>query len=261
MSCTGGKCHMTEHENPRQAEPPGASPPAGPPSGDLTPAVYRLGIGSISDVVFGLALSIGSLILVSQTPSTGDALALGIFYFGFSFFIVILVWLGFRRITVVLPYETQATLTVNVALLFCVAIEPFLFYVMVTTNVIGADATMAFAIDLGVMMSLLSALGYLLLQEEKGNAHRRIARAAIDRIDRSTIYHMVVGGIFLVSALPVFWTISFSGGPIRYDIWYFGLVWIFAVQARSAVSLRARVPKGSLDSLVTPRQPSGTEAR
>jgi len=252
---------MTEHEDPRSAEAPVGSSPAVPAVGWPTPPAYRLGIGSISDVVFGLALSIGSLILVSQTPTTGHALAFGIFYFGFSFLVVILVWLAFRRITVVLPYETQATLAVNVALLFGVAIEPFLFYVMITPNAIGADASMAFAVDLGVLMFLLAALGYLLLQEEEGEAHHRIARDVIDRIDRSTIFHLVVGGIFLVSAAPLFWNLQFAGGPIRYDLWYFGLAWIFAVQARSAANVRVRGLPGSPNTLSTPGRPSGTEAQ
>ena len=231
---------MTEHEAERPTDSPAGMASVVPPPEGPAPPVYRLGIGSISDVVFGLALSIGSLILVSQTPSTGHALALGIFYFGFSFLAVILVWLAFRRITVILPYETQATLTVNVALLFCISIEPFLFYVMVTPNAIGADASMAFGVDFGVMMLLLSALGYLLLQEEQGDTQHRIASDVIARIDRSTVFHIVIGAIFLVSASPVFWTIQLAGAAVRYDFWYLGMVWIFAAQARSAASARGR---------------------
>jgi len=235
---------MSEREAGQPARTRSGPPPTAPPGAPPPPA-YPLGIGSISDVVFGLALSIGSLILISQTPSTGHALALGIFYFGFSFLAVILVWLAFRRITVVLPYETQATLTVNVALLFCVAIEPFLFYVMVTPNAIGADASMAFGVDFGAMMLLLSALGYLLLREEQSDVYHKITREVLDRIDRSTVFHVVIGVVYLVSAAPVFWTIRFSGGAVRYDIWYLGLVWIFTSQARSAASLRDHGVQGN----------------
>ncbi|HYA56843.1 MAG TPA: hypothetical protein VEH57_00015, partial [Thermoplasmata archaeon] len=140
---------------PLPAEPTVSSLSGAGTGGPSLPTEFKVGIGSISDVVFGLALSIGSLMLVARTPQTGSSLLSGIYYFGFSFLIVILVWLSFRRIVVVLPYETPATLIVNVALLFCVAIEPFLFYVLVTVSAVGADASVAFAADLGAMMFLL----------------------------------------------------------------------------------------------------------
>lgn len=201
---------------------------------------FAVGIGSISDVVFALALSIGSLILVDKTPQTGYALVQGIYYFGFSFLIVILVWVSFRRIVVVLPYETQGTLAVNVALLFCVAIEPFLFFVLVTTNTVGEDASMAFAVDIGVMMLLLSALDVLLLREERNNSQRNLPQDVVDRQGRFILLHLAFGSVYLVSAFPLFWTLGFAGTPIRYDVWYVALVWMFGIQVRWALAPRPK---------------------
>ena len=229
---------MTDPSTPKPAESRAGSPIGAPTEGLPLLAGLKVGIGSISDVVFGLALSIGSLILVSKTPQNGYELVQGIYYFGFSFLIVILVWLSFRRIVVVLPYETETTLAVNVALLFCVAIEPFLFYVLVTTSTVSDDASTAFAIDIGVMMFLLSVLDYLLLREERSNPLRKLPQDAIDRQGRSILRHIVVGSIYLVSALPLFWVITVAGSPVRDYLWYFALIWVFVTQARGAAVAR-----------------------
>jgi uncharacterized membrane protein len=231
---------MMDLNTPNPAESAASSPSGAATESALAPAGFRVGIGSISDVVFGLALSIGSLILVSKTPQNGYELVQGIYYFGFSFLIVILVWLSFRRIVVVLPYETQTTLAANVALLFCVAIEPFLFYVLVTTSTVGDDVSTAFAIDIGAMMLLLSALNYLLLREERSRSLRKLAQKEVDRQGRFILLHIAVGGIFLVSAFPFFWTTTIVGAAFRYGLWYFGLIWTLAVQARWASASRPR---------------------
>jgi len=222
---------MSEREAGQPARTRSGPPPTAPP-GALPPPAYPLGIGSISDVVFGLALSIGSLILISQTPSTGHALALGIFYFGFSFLAVILVWLAFRRITVVLPYETQAPLTVNVALLFCVAIEPFLFYVSVagTGTSVGGPASMALALDVGVMMLLLAAFYFLLEAEDRKVSHRPVDPGILRQLWVGSVGRVVVGTVFLVSALPLFDSPGPLGSTVREDIWIVALGLFFVVQ-------------------------------
>jgi len=236
---------MTDPSTPPPAEPGVGSPIGASTSGSPVATDFRVGIGSISDVVFGLALSIGSLILVAKTPQNGDALVHGVYYFGFSFLIVILAWFSYRRIVVVLPYETVPTVIVTVGLLFCVAIEPFLFYVLVTTGTIGDDASMAFAIDIGVMMFLLSALTYLLLREERSNSTRKLSRELRGRQARSILLHLAVGSIYLVSALPVFWTLTLLGGPARELLWYFALGWVFALQARMYSTPRAHPGPGT----------------
>ncbi len=244
----------------KPAESTPSSPTGASTADPSVPASFKVGIGSISDVVFGLALSIGSLILVSKTPQNGYELAQGIYYFGFSFLIVILVWLSFRRIVVVLPYETQATLAVNVALLFCVAVEPFLFYVLVTTSTVGDDASTAFAIDIGVMMFLLSALDYLLLKEERSNPLHRLPQEVIDRQGRSIVLRIAAGSIYLVSAFPLFWAITIAGSPVREDLWYFALIWGLAIQVRWAAFPRPRPGAEKSESLVADTKAERAEA-
>lgn len=252
---------MMDPSTPKPAES-AASSPTGASTADPPLATgFKVGIASISDVVFGLALSIGSLILVSKTPQNGYELVQGIYYFGFSFLIVILVWLSFRRIVVDLPDETSATVVVNVALLFCVAIEPFLFYVLVTTSTVGDDASTAFAFDIGVMMFLLSILDYLLLRERRSHAVRKLTQDVVDRQGRSILLHLATGSIYLVSAFPLFWTVTIAGSAIRYDLWYFALFWVLAMQAHWVAAARPQLRAEKSSSAIASSRGGQAEAR
>jgi len=85
-------------------------------------------IESLSDLIFGLALSIGAISLVSRVPATPSRMLIDISQFGFSFLILVSVWLGFTNIMSVLPLEDGTTVILNLVLLFLVSIEPYLFY-------------------------------------------------------------------------------------------------------------------------------------
>lgn len=62
-------------------------------SADPPPRI-RVRIESLSDLVFGLALSIGSIILVGKQPQTGQDIAVNVLLFGFGFLIIVMTWLG-----------------------------------------------------------------------------------------------------------------------------------------------------------------------
>jgi hypothetical protein len=51
----------------------------------------KVRIESLSDLVFGLALSIGSLTLIGKLPQTAQDLVTDVVLFGFSFLIVVLI--------------------------------------------------------------------------------------------------------------------------------------------------------------------------
>jgi len=191
----------------------------------------RLGIETISDVVFGLSLEIGSIALVAKLPRSGSDLTSKIVEFGFSFVIVFMIWFAYRRAVVTLPHETQRTLIVNVALLFCVAIEPFLFYVLVAgSGAVTGAASIAFALDVGAMMLLLSALYYLLLAEERKATPGRVHPTVLQQIRVSMIGRVVVAFVFFVSALPLFAGSGVLGLTVREDVWVIALGIFFAVQ-------------------------------
>ncbi|MDA4132872.1 MAG: TMEM175 family protein, partial [Thaumarchaeota archaeon] len=65
--------------------------------------------------------------LVSNPPTDVQAVYNDLATFGFSFLILITMWLRYTRIMSVFPIETRRVNNLNILLLFCVSIEPFLF--------------------------------------------------------------------------------------------------------------------------------------
>ena len=217
------------------AAPTDAVPEAGGTprsSGSSRPPRVQLGIGTIADVVFGLSLEIGSIALVAKLPQTASDLSRDIVEFGFTFVVIFMVWFAYRRAAVVFPHETQRTLIVTVAILFCVAIEPFLFYVSVagTGTSVGGPASMALALDVGAMMLLLSAFYFLLHAEDRKVSQRQIHPGILRQLWVGSVGRIVVGTIFLVSAVPLFDTPGPLGTTVREDIWILALGLFFAVQ-------------------------------
>lgn len=188
----------------------------------------RIRIESLSDLVFGLALSIGSLVLIGKAPQSGQDLAVNILLFGFGFLVVVMIWLGYSRTMAVLPGEAPSALYFNLILLFCVALAPYLFYVLSsspTDDVLNAGSV-AYALDVGFMFLLLAALARLVVKgEEKARSggHSLVHPVVIKRF-RAIMKAEIAGGlIFVVSSLPVFW-VNTPVGFLRFILWYSAFV-------------------------------------
>src|SRR3989449_7614302 len=115
-------------------------------------------IQSLSDLIFGLALSIGALNLIASKPPDTAALLGNIASFGFSFLVLILVWFRYTEIMSVLPVETTRTRALNTIMLFLVAIEPYLFnqisfgFAAPSNPTLPQDAACAtYALDIGTI--------------------------------------------------------------------------------------------------------------
>ncbi len=88
--------------------------------------------------------------------------------FGFSFLIIVANWVAYTRIDSALPVETSSALILNLALLFCVVIEPFLFYVFETSTGAFYDTTSAaFAPSRGMMAIMLNVARKTLMYEPR----------------------------------------------------------------------------------------------
>ena len=99
---------------------------------------------------------------VNEIATTGELLN-DIAVFGFSFLILISVWLRYTKIMSVLPLENRWVISLNTALLFTVSIEPFLFNVLQLDNVLSRDSSsQVYAIDLGIMMMILGGFSLVL---------------------------------------------------------------------------------------------------
>ncbi len=200
----------------------------------------KIRIESLSDLVFGLALSIGSVFLIGRVPQTGQDLAVNILLFGFSFLILVMTWVGYSRTMTVLPVEVPFALLLNLLLLFCVALEPYLFFNLVSVSVDSLDLlnseSIAYALDVGVMFLLLAALALMVVKEERrtgsDRGHLRLHPLVLRRFRRVMKAQAIVGAIFIVSALPIFWTMT-PIGYLRFTLWYSSFVILPAGTLRS----------------------------
>ena len=194
---------------------------------ERSPQVPRPRIQELSDLIFGLALSIGAIQFVSNVPALPSDLTTDLFEFGFSFLILINVWNRYTTTMSVMPAETPMVVRLNMILLFLVAIEPFLFDVLFVQGFskdVGLLASVYYGLDLGGMNLILAFFTHMLASEEKNLIPRELNQKY------TVIRNLLVIGaaVFLASALPPFATVAFDGLPIRVIMWLLTLpiVWI-----------------------------------
>lgn len=174
-------------------------------------------IQGLSDLIFGLALSIGAIQLVGATPQTHAQLITALAAFAFSFLILINVWNRYTTFMSVVPVESTVMRRLNMLLLFLVAVEPYLFNLLVNQTVplsLGQDVGAYYGLDIGAMNFVLAYFAHLLTREKTllspEMAHRfRVTRNAM----------LTVALTFTISAIPIFWTLWIFGIPSRFLIW------------------------------------------
>jgi len=140
--------------------------------------------------------------------------------FGFSFLILISVWMGYTNIMSVLPLESGAVVTLNLVLLFLVSIEPYLFYLNIIFDlsdhaVLLNAASILYALDMAGLMLILALFTYELAREERGLvppdlvAHYKHVRDSL----------FLSAAMFLVTVLPFFWSVKLQDLPLRFYFW------------------------------------------
>jgi uncharacterized membrane protein len=187
-------------------------------------------IENLSDLVFGLALSIGSIVLISKLPQTPTDLVTGVAIFGFSFLLVVWIWSSYTAVMTALPLEVRGTYVLNVMLLFCVAVEPYLFFVQEEAKPpFLAFAAASYALDVGAMLFILAGLDRILLSEERRGGLADLPPARLRRFRWSVAALSIGGVVFVASALPIFWTPVPLGEYLRFDMWYVVIVVLLVV--------------------------------
>jgi len=190
-------------------------------------SIPRLRIENLSDLVFGLALSIGALALIGKPPTTPADVQSDIVSFGFSFLILISVWLRYTRIVSVLPVETGFIVLLNTILLFLVSIEPCLFSLLtLRSGDFSEYASVLYALDLGGLMAILSIFTHMLTIEEK----KLIMHAQISRQKAIRTALALSALVFLLSTLPQFWSWRLDDSPLRILLWYLVLPMVWSTR-------------------------------
>jgi uncharacterized membrane protein len=202
----------------------------------------KVRIESLSDIVFGLAISIGSLALIGNLPQTPQDLGADILLFIFSFMLVVVSWFLYSRIMSVLPVEVPGAFVLNIVLLLCIALEPYTLYVLQTSQTIPLLnwSTFAYALDVGVIYLVLGGLAFIFVAEAKRpRTELRIHPGIVAGFRRSMWAEFFVGAVFTVSALPFFWVLT-PIGYLRFDIWYLSVGVIFFRLLRRRPAAEAR---------------------
>ncbi len=186
-------------------------------------------IEAFSDLIFGLALSIGALTLISQQFSTFEALLAALGLYAFSFLILVSVWRSYSTTTSILPAETETLTSLNIVLLFIVSIEPFLFnQLFARGGSMFYDVSILYTIDLATMFFILAFFNHSLADEQKNLVPKEYLRKF--RLIRN--FDILIAAVFLVSILPFFastYVFQVAVGNSQYAIPLRVLIWIIAL--------------------------------
>jgi len=189
------------------------------------PGISQPRIEGLSDIVFGLALAISTVPLISRLPSRPSGILVDVAEFGFSFLILMSVWVAYTHIMSVLPVEDSTTLNLNLVLLFLVSVEPYLFYLNITFDLLTHElflnlASILYALDMTGLMLILALFTNQLAKEERELVPKESLRKV--RRDRNSLG--LSAALFAVTALPIFWTIHVWNQPIRFCFWFVPLI-------------------------------------
>jgi uncharacterized membrane protein len=195
---------------------------------EATPQTPRPRIQGLSDLIFGLALSMAAISFTfgGSLPTDPVILTSDLASFGFTFLILINVWNRYTSTTSVMPIETPVMVRVNMLLLFLVAIEPLLFNVLYLRGLsteVGQEASVYYGLDIGGMNLILAYFTHLLTVEEK----KLVPKEMIRRLKFTRNLLLFAAALFFVSDLPIFSSLMFAGSPVRIDIWVISIPIVF----------------------------------
>jgi uncharacterized membrane protein len=186
-------------------------------------------IETLADLIFGLSLSIGSIGLISSSPTSTPEILSHMAAFGFTFLILITAWLIYTTDMSVLPLETKSMTFLNVPLLLLVALVPYLLNsTEVVSPALAPDqasairdfASTLFAMDLAGILAILAAFAHVISIEEKKLVAPDLARLFRNGRNRMAVLAVVMG----VTAAPQFWQAQIDGVQLRLLMWYLPLV-------------------------------------
>jgi len=176
-------------------------------------------------MLFGLAVAISAIPLLLRLPLRPFGIMIDIGEFGFSFLILVSVWLGYWSIMSILPMEDGVIVALNIGLLFLVSIEPYLFYLNITFDLLSHEpllnaASVLYALDMTGLMLILALFTHQLAKEERG----LVPKASINKFKRVRNTLLVSAALFAITMLPLFWDTRLEGQPIRFFFWVIPLM-------------------------------------
>ena len=196
-------------------------------------------IESLSDLIFGLALSLSAYSLLSRPPTQLTALGSDVLAFTFSFLILISVWVRYTGLMSVLPMENSTTRMLNVTMLFSVSLEPYLFNLVTlfghsTETLVVEYASVFYAADMGALVVILAFFIHEIAIEEK-----KLIAAELTKPYRNVRNSMVLSALlFLLTMAPQFWSWRIQDVPLRFYLWLIpiAIFWVGRLPERPQTS-------------------------
>jgi uncharacterized membrane protein len=185
-------------------------------------------LDKLADMIFGFALAVGALSLTVRNPQNESEVIGGLFIFGLSFVILIVIWWGHHDRMSHINTKKPRTIFLNIVLLFFVAIEPYLLNTLNADVALFSFTSTLYAIDMAVLMGISAVLAHVLVAENQGN----LSDEELGRYRFSRNAQLVFAGLFLLSVLPQFLTWRFMNMPIRVCIWFAALTLSIITSAR-----------------------------
>ena len=121
--------------------------------------------------------------------------------------------------------EDSTIVILNVALLFLVSIEPYLFYLNITYDLVAHQlllnyASMLYALDMTGLMMILALFTHQLAREEM----RLLPKESVAKYKRVRNTLFISAALFIITILPIFWTFKLWNLPLRFYFWFIPLV-------------------------------------
>ena len=191
--------------------------------------ISRKRIESLSDLIFGLSLSIGAITLITQPPTTPDEMTSRIIAFIFNFVILVAVWLQYTTIISKLPVETGRVVFANVLLLLLIILMSYLangiHYVnpplpIPAFTALDDYSSQLYALDLAGVTAIIAFLSHHLLLQDDHLLPAEFLRKV--GLARNVIAFFAL--LFLVTALPQLWDWRIAQVPLRFALWWVPLI-------------------------------------
>jgi len=183
--------------------------------------VEKKQIEDLSNLVFGLALTLGALSLVAPKSDDSAALLGVLLLFALSFTILVYIWWLYN--TAIKELEIKGSVFVlNIVLLFFVVIEPYLLTIIDTR----AGAT-AYAIDVASVLLILAYFVSIALKKSS----MKLPQQDIHWMALRRNLLLLTSALFFLSIIPILILTNPQGENFATTIWFITL--LIALLSRS----------------------------
>lgn len=174
-------------------------------------------IEALSDMIFGLALSITAIQLAFTPPNHRVEVVGYIAEFVVSFALLVWIWMSYTRICERITVERENLLLLNATLLLAVSLEPYLLFIVWSGVFLGRDesllnlSSIAWSVDVAGMFLVLG------LMTRQGMLHpeHTIPPAISREVRRLVNWRYASAGLIALATLPWLWTWSITTSQLN----------------------------------------------